>query len=181
MLGDLDCALKLKGEKLLDHRIGNVMWRSPEGQMGKGIGMPSEVFSFGLLVGRALPYQGLAKHETQCLYTITGVETLHPDFQQLKEEGVEPEHVLLYKLLSMFGPAPLELVTHVNDEYWEELLAALSQEVAEEDPRVRFEQWEETKFPNLSHETKRMILRMTSLDPKKRATMDEILEDRWWN
>lgn len=52
VLGDLDCALKLKGEKLLDHRIGNVMWRSPEGQMGKGIGKPSEVFSFALVVSQ---------------------------------------------------------------------------------------------------------------------------------
>ena len=49
-LGDLDCALKLKGEMLLDYRIGNVMWRSPEGQTRKGIGKPSEVFSFGLVV-----------------------------------------------------------------------------------------------------------------------------------
>lgn len=50
VLSDLDCALRLEGAKLLHHRIGNVMWRSPEGQMGKGIGKPSEVFSFGLLV-----------------------------------------------------------------------------------------------------------------------------------
>jgi len=50
-LGDLDCALKLKDNRLLNYRIGNVMWRSPEGQAGKGIGKPSEVFSFGLMVG----------------------------------------------------------------------------------------------------------------------------------
>lgn len=53
-LGDLDCVLKLVGEKLLDHRVGNVMWRSPEGQTGKGVGKPSEVFSFGLVVERAM-------------------------------------------------------------------------------------------------------------------------------
>jgi hypothetical protein len=50
ILGDMDCALKLKGEKLLNHKIGNVMWRSPEGQLGRGVGKPSEVFSFALLV-----------------------------------------------------------------------------------------------------------------------------------
>ena len=49
-LGDMDCALKLEGEKLLNATIGNVMWRSPEGQLGRGIGKPSEVFSFALLV-----------------------------------------------------------------------------------------------------------------------------------
>jgi serine/threonine protein kinase len=54
VLGDMDCALKLKGEKLLNYKIGNVMWRSPEGQLGKGVGKPSEVFSFALLVSLML-------------------------------------------------------------------------------------------------------------------------------
>ncbi|KAI4213217.1 MAG: hypothetical protein LQ351_004163 [Letrouitia transgressa] len=163
-LGDLDCALKLAGEKLLDHKIGNVMWRNPEGQTGKGVGKPSEVFSFGLV----------------CLYTITGVETLHPNFEHLKNEGIEPEQVILYRMLSMFGPAPLELIAHVNDEYWSELLMALSEVVAEEDPSKRFVQWRETDFPNLNLEAKRMILRMTNLDPEKRAKMEQIMEDPWW-
>jgi hypothetical protein len=35
--------------------MGNVMWRSPEGQIGKGIGKPSAVFPFGLLVSQP-PY-----------------------------------------------------------------------------------------------------------------------------
>jgi hypothetical protein len=53
-LGDMDCALKLEDQKLLNQRMGNVMWRSPEGQLGKGVGKPSEVFSFGLLVSLRL-------------------------------------------------------------------------------------------------------------------------------
>ena len=108
------------------------------------------------------------------------METLHPDFEQLKKEGTEPEHVILYKLLSIFGPLPPELITHVNDEYWGELLMALSQVVADEDPSDHFEQWEENVSPNLDPETKRVISRMMKLDPKKRATMDQILEDPWW-
>lgn len=88
--------------------------------------------------------------------------------------------MILYKLLSMFGPPPFELISHINDEYWAELLTALSAAVAEEDPIVRFAQWKEKDFPNLNLETKRMILRMTNLDPKKRATMEQIMEDHWW-
>ena len=45
-LGDMDCALKLQGDNLLLCRIENVMWRSPEGQLGKNIGKPLEVFSW---------------------------------------------------------------------------------------------------------------------------------------
>lgn len=115
---------------------------------------------------------------------MTGIETLHPDFEQLEEDGVEPEHVVLYKLLSMFGPAPAELIRHVDDGYSAELLTALSravQEEEEEDPSLRFEQWKETEFPNLTPETKRVILRMTDLDPKRRATIGQILDDPWWD
>ena len=54
VLGDMDCALKLKGEKLLNYKIGNIMWRSPEGQVGRGVGKPSEVFSFALLVSHRM-------------------------------------------------------------------------------------------------------------------------------
>jgi len=81
----------------------------------------------------------------------------------------------------MFGPVPSGLVTHVHeDAYWGELLTAFSAVVAEEDPSVRFAQWEEKDFPHLDLETKRMLLRMMDLDPKKRVTMGQIMEDPWW-
>jgi hypothetical protein len=54
VLGDMECALYLQGNKMLNHRIGNVMWRSPEGQVGRGVGKHSEVFSFALLVSLIL-------------------------------------------------------------------------------------------------------------------------------
>lgn len=58
VLGDLDCSLKLKDDKLLrlpnGIKIGNVMWRSPEAQTGQGIGKPSDVFSYGLVVSELM-------------------------------------------------------------------------------------------------------------------------------
>ncbi len=53
-LSDMNCALKLKGQKLLNQRMRNVMWRSPKGQLEKGVEKPSEVFSFALLVSQLL-------------------------------------------------------------------------------------------------------------------------------
>ncbi|GFG14569.1 hypothetical protein IFM61392_08523 [Aspergillus lentulus] len=164
VLSDLDCALELEGKRLLNARIGNVMWRSPEGQIGKGIGKPSDVYSYGLL----------------CLYVITGMETLHPDFNELREAGIEPELEILGRLITYFGPVPPELVEHVNDQRWGKLLIELSEATAD-DPDMRFNQWKEELFPNLDAETKRMISRMTKLNPAERATMSEILEDRWWS
>ena len=80
----------------------------------------------------------------------------------------------------MFGPVPTELIAHVDNEYWGDLLTALSQMIIDEDPSGHFENWEENLLPNLDTETKRVISRMTNLDPQKRATMDQILEDAWW-
>ncbi|KAE9968992.1 hypothetical protein EG328_007146 [Venturia inaequalis] len=161
-LGDLDIALKLEDEKPFNHRIGNVMWRSPEGQLGKGVGKHSEVFSFGLL----------------CFYVITGVEWLHADFANLE---VEPESVILFKLLSAFGPLPDELVKHVNDAESGELLRALWQAISEDETNETFDSWSSDTFPNLDNEAKRLILRMTNLDPAKRASMSDIMADTYWN
>ncbi|PVH70713.1 putative serine/threonine protein kinase [Cadophora sp. DSE1049] len=161
-LGDIDCALKLEGQKLLNQRMGNVMWRSPEGQLGKGVGKPSEVFSFALL----------------CLYVITGAQCFHPDFETL---DVEPELVILFKLLSVFGPLPDALVEHVNDDEAGALLTGLWQAIAEDESNEAFEQWPQDVYPNLENEAKRLILRMTNLDPAKRALMSEIVTDPYWN
>ncbi|KAF2760683.1 putative serine/threonine protein kinase [Pseudovirgaria hyperparasitica] len=161
-LGDLDVALKLDNEKLFNHRIGNVMWRSPEGQLGKGVGKHSEVFSFGLL----------------CFYVMTGVEWLHADFATLE---VEPESVILFKLLSAFGPLPDALMKHVNDTESAELLKALWQAISEDETNESFDSWSSDTFPNLDSEVKRLILRMTNLDPLQRASMSDIMADAYWN
>lgn len=50
-LGDFDIAYKLKsGEsRQTPYAIGNAMWRSPEGQTGRGVTKASDIFSFGLV------------------------------------------------------------------------------------------------------------------------------------
>ena len=52
VLGDFDIAFKLEGIKSRQtpYAIGNVMWRSPEGQTGNGVTKASDIFSFGLVV-----------------------------------------------------------------------------------------------------------------------------------
>jgi serine/threonine protein kinase len=51
-LGDFDIAFKSEGGKAREtpHAIGNAMWRSPEGQTGRGVTKASDIFSFGLVV-----------------------------------------------------------------------------------------------------------------------------------
>ncbi|KAL6709755.1 hypothetical protein ACN47E_001184 [Coniothyrium glycines] len=161
VLGDMDLALKLKGEKLLNHKLGNAMWRSPEGQLGRGVGKPSEVFSFALL----------------CLYVITGVQAFHLDFP---DWDAEPEVVVLVKFLLTFGPLPDALVKHVDDASARELLTDFWEAVKEADTNTDLAGWTEDEFPNLTDEAKRLILRMANLDPAMRASMSEIVKDSYW-
>jgi serine/threonine protein kinase len=105
------------------------------------------------------------------------VQLLHFDFAEL---DTKPEVVVLFKLLSTFGPLPDALVKHVDDAKASELLADLWQAVKENDVNGDFADWTEDVFPNLTDEAKRLILRMANLDPAKRATMSEILKNSYW-
>lgn len=90
--------------------------------------------------------------------------------------------MVLYRLLSAFGPLPDALVKHVNDEEAGAILKELWQAIAEDDkPNEPFEQWSAEVFPHLDDEAKRFILRMTNLDPAKRASMSDIIMDPYWN
>jgi hypothetical protein len=111
---------------------------------------------------------------------ITGAQCFHPDFDNLKKSGIEPEPVILYKLLSVFGPLPDALVNHVNDEEAGALLEGLSHAIATEESSDNFDQWSEEMFPNLDDSPKRLILRMTNLDPAKRALMSDVMADSYW-
>lgn len=96
------------------------------------------------------------------------------------ELDAEPEVVVLFKTLSTFGPLPDALIQHVDDAKAAELLGDLWQAVKENDVNGGFADWTEDVFPNLTDEAKRLILRMTNLDPAKRATMSEIVKDSYW-
>lgn len=111
---------------------------------------------------------------------ITGIETLHPDFKELREAGIEPELEILSRLITFFGPVPPELIAHIDNERWSNILMELSEATAS-DPSMRFGEWEEDAFPNLTPATKEMITQMTKLNPAERATMSRILKDPWWN
>lgn len=89
--------------------------------------------------------------------------------------------MILFKLLSAFGPLPDALVEHVNDEEAGALLKDLWQAITEDESNEAFEQWSQEMLPNLDNEAKRLILRMTNLDPAKRALMSDIVMDPYWN
>lgn len=111
---------------------------------------------------------------------ITGVETLHPDFEELREAGIEPELEIMSRLITFFGPVGPDLIAYIDDEQWGPILTELSEATVGGDPNMRFDRWTEDVFPNLDIETKRVIAKMTRLDPRERATISQILRDPWW-
>ncbi|KAL2060791.1 hypothetical protein VTL71DRAFT_8843 [Oculimacula yallundae] len=170
VLGDFDIAFKPEGGEPLQtpYAIGNVMWRSPEGQTARGITKASDVFSFGLV----------------CIYALGAGDLLVlKDYQELVGHGVMPEQEILHRHLLYFGPLPEGLLRQINDESWCEALqklAEMAELTVDIDPGVRFKYWGEDIAPNLSPGAKSMISRMTNLDPAARPIIDEVLKHEWW-
>ncbi|TAQ83182.1 hypothetical protein B7494_g8496 [Chlorociboria aeruginascens] len=167
-LGDFDIAFKSEGgdgeSRQTPYAIGNVMWRSPEGQTGRGVTKASDIFSFGLV----------------CIYTLGGGEfLLINDYQELVKRGIRPEQEILIRHFSYFGPASDGLLKLVSNEDWCNALSAASEiaeEAVKEQPELRFECWGRELGP----ETQNMISRMTDPDPTARTTIDQVLTHRWW-
>jgi hypothetical protein len=88
---------------------------------------------------------------------------------------------VLFKWLSVFGPLPDALVEHVDDEESGALLKGLWEVIKEYELEESFERWSKETFPNLDDDAKRLILRMSNLDPSKRALMSDIISDSYWN
>ncbi|KAF5873696.1 uncharacterized protein Bfra_005160 [Botrytis fragariae] len=131
-LGDLDCALQLIGTHLLNHKIGNVMWQSPEGQLGRGMGSIRRCSLSDFWQVKFNPYR-VPVSSNMCLFVLTGVAFFHPDFESLP---VESERVILHKSLSNFGPLPDVLVKHVDDEKAGELLKDLWKMIEQDEERA---------------------------------------------
>lgn len=182
-LGDFDIAFKSEGgeSRQTPFAIGNAMWRSPEGQTGRGVTKASDIFSFGLVVGK--PCVNLRIHANlclQCIYALGGGEfLLINDYQELVKSGIRPEQEILIRHFSYFGPVSDGLLKQVNNENWCNALSGASEiaeAVVKEQPELRFECWGK----ELGSETQNMISGMTNPDPTARTTIDQVLTHRWW-
>ncbi|KAI5860034.1 kinase-like domain-containing protein [Durotheca rogersii] len=165
-LGDFDIAFKLEPGLLLRTRyaVGNVMWRSPEGQTGRGVTKASDIFSFGLV----------------CIYALGGGELLLlNDYQELAKTGIPPEQEILTRHFCYFGLVPEGLLKQVDSEDWCDALkgaSTIAEEELKERPELRFEWWGK----GLGPEAVNMISGMTNPDPAARITIEQVLAHRWW-
>ena len=177
-LGDFHIAFKAEGgeSRQTPYAIGNVMWRSPEGQTGRGVTKSSDIFSFGLVVGELrLKSRIHANLCVQCIYALGGEEfLLINDYQELVKSRIRPEQEILIRHFAYFGPVSDGLLKQVKNENWCDAFSGaseLAEEAVEAQPRLRFECWGK----ELGSEAQNMISGMTNPDPMARTTIDQVL------
>ena len=117
--------------------------------------------------------------DLQCINAVLGINIFGLDWDNL-EEGVSPEIEVLKRMISYFGPLPLGLLEHVNQDEWCLAMVQLRGSFNKDNPRQPFSLWSEQSFQNLDSDFKRLVGKMMDLDPAKRATVKELLEDSWW-
>ena len=88
---------------------------------------------------------------------------------------------ILIKFLSIFAPLPDELIRHVETDEVATLLSSLWEDVKGAGDMDRFAECSEDDIPDLDAGLRRLISRMTNLDPGKRASISDILKDPYWN
>jgi hypothetical protein len=84
--------------------------------------------------------------------------------------------------LLFFGPLCEGFLQHTADYTWNAFLRKTAKQLA--GPRESINHlpnWQEKDYPNIDAGAKSMLLRIMNFDPAKRATIDEILEDPYWN
>ncbi|OAA68354.1 Protein kinase-like domain protein [Niveomyces insectorum RCEF 264] len=165
-LGDFDIAFKSEGgrPRQTPYAIGNAMWRSPEGQTGRGVTKASDIFSFGLV----------------CIYAMGGGQfLLLNNYQELVKHGIPPEQEILARHFAYFGLVPEGLLKQVDNELWCGALKEASASAAKavkEHPDLRFQHWGAELHP----EAQIMISGMTNPDPTVRPTIDQVMASPWW-
>ncbi|CZS99685.1 hypothetical protein WAI453_002380 [Rhynchosporium graminicola] len=166
-LGDFDIAFKSENRLALRTRIaiGDMFWRSPEGQTATGVTKASDIFSFGLV----------------CLSALGASELPPPkNIQPFLTKNPKPEPEVLCRHFIYFDPLSKGLLQQFDDNWRDALrnIAAEAESIGVTEPEMRFQSWRETTY--FSSEAKSMIPGMINLDPGARPTIDEVLRHQWW-
>ncbi|KAF2220302.1 kinase-like domain-containing protein [Elsinoe ampelina] len=166
ILGDFDISLK-QGDADPRHEqyaVGNVMWRSPEGQIGRRGTTMSDVYSFGLVF----------------IFVLGGADLLIiDDAQELARLDIIPEQYIVNRHFAYFGPVPQSFIDGLADETWRQRFrqsADAAERMAAERPEMRLSYWGQ----DLGPEALQLVAAMTSLEPATRPSIDEIMAHEWW-
>jgi len=193
-IADIDNAVHLSKGQAIYATVGNIYWRSPEAQLGAGISKPTDVFSFGLVVSSFSTCTRLYTHNVssnstriQCIHVMLRINILSFTQEELQPD-VDTGPQVMDRIIRYFGLVPDALFHNIPDQ-WRQILQVLNDSYCNEESLEPFSEWGQTVFPILGTDPnfeyldsgfKRFIERMMSMDPDKRATVEELLDDPWW-
>lgn len=78
----------------------------------------------------------------QCINAVLGINIFGFDRDDL-EEGESPEMHVLKRMISYFGPLPMGLLEHVNQDEWCLAMIELRKSFNKDNPRQPFSLWDE--------------------------------------
>lgn len=166
-----------EGSTIKGLQVGNWMWRSPEAHMFGPMNKSTDMFSFGLVV--SLMYLQTILDLTlnaQCIFAATKEFVLAVDRKQIPED-VQLEDAVMQRIISYF--ADLDgvrgLVDYYGDTHWAHYVAMVANEFSEDNPRRPFD-----TRRGLDCDFKDLIMRLMSVDPRKRLTAKEALAHEWF-
>jgi len=193
-IADIDNAVHLSKGQAIYATVGNVYWRSPEAQLGVGISKPTDVFSFGLVVSSFSTCTRLYTHNVssnstriQCIHVMLRINIFGFTQEELQPD-IDTEPQVMDRMIRYFGLVPDALFKDITDQ-WRQILQVLNDSYCNEESFEPFSEWGQRVFPILATDPqfeyldsgfKNFIGRMMSMDPKKRATVEELLDDPWW-
>jgi len=193
-IADIDNAVHLSEGQAIYATVGNVYWRSPEAQVGVGISKPTDVFSFGLVVSSFstctrlyTPNVSFNSIRIQCIHVMLRINILGFIQEELQPD-VDTGPQVMDRMIRYFGLVPDTLFNDIPNQ-WRQILQILNDSYSNEESFEPFSDWGQNVFPILVTDPnfeyldpsfKRFIGRMMSMDPDKRATVEELLDDPWW-
>lgn len=180
-ISDLEDAVILSpGKYVRDGLCGNQLWRSPESWARAAQGTPSDIFSFGVVVGITRhsirrPYSKLTDI-IQSIYVMLNDMVLRASRDELA--AIDSRRHVLRRQISFFGEEDgfQGLLQWIGEEnLFFERLITLAGSFNAANPRKPFEKWHfvDAGFRDL-------VGKMTILDPARRITAAQALDHPWF-
>lgn len=120
----------------------------------------------------------------QCVYVVMKIVTFNIRKEEMKE-GMDLVKQVLELMVTFHGPVTWEFLEYLDDDAWYTWLIHLNNRMTLERAHNPFSDLNEEEYWPHRHSSfsdfKRFVGRMLNLDPTLRPTVDEILNDPWWN
>ncbi|KAF7509651.1 hypothetical protein GJ744_007522 [Endocarpon pusillum] len=140
--------------------VGDEFWRSPEQQVGFGIGQAADCIKMN---PRFMIFE------------------IHPDD---RVPDVDLRWQVLERMFKFFGPAPPAFFDHIGfdslDKEGQGHLLRLDHP-EQRNQREQFWDWVNTGHAETDELIFSFLRKMLTLDPGRRATIDKVLDDPWWD